>query len=448
MSQKRVVIIGNGIAGITAARHIRKLADYEITVISAESEYFFARTALMYVFMGHMRFEDTQPYEPYFWKKNRIQLIHDYVEQIDFIDHTLQLQKGEKLGFDKLILAVGSKPHTLNWPGSELKGVQGLYTKQDLDLLTEQVNHINNYAVVVGGGLIGIELVEMLIARNKRVKLLVRENHFWGNVLPENDAEFVEKHLAKHTHLTILKNTELTAIQGGENGRVSSVQTNTGQTITCDFVGLTIGVTPNVEFLKGTSLALDRGILVNEFLETNMADVYAIGDCAQFSQSLGDRGEIEQVWYTGRMMGETVAQSVCGNRMSYSPGIWYNSAKFFDLEYQTYGRVWNKLGADEAEFSWTDPKRERRLHFVFDKTHHQLLGVNTFGIRLRHEVLNHWIAKHSTIEDVLVQFQLANFDPEFYKAVEKDVLLAFNSQFGTNLKATQKKWWQSIYQST
>ena len=74
MSQKRVVIIGNGIAGITAARHIRKLADYEITVISAESEYFFARTALMYVFMGHMRFEDTQPYEPYFWKKNRIQL--------------------------------------------------------------------------------------------------------------------------------------------------------------------------------------------------------------------------------------------------------------------------------------------------------------------------------------------------------------------------------------
>ena len=110
MSQKRVVIIGNGIAGITAARHIRKLADYEITVISAESEYFFARTALMYVFMGYMRFEDTQPYEPYFWKKNRIQLIHDYVEQIDFIDHTLQLQKGEKLGYDKLILAVGSEP--------------------------------------------------------------------------------------------------------------------------------------------------------------------------------------------------------------------------------------------------------------------------------------------------------------------------------------------------
>ena len=79
---QRVVIIGNGVAGITAARHVRKLSDHAITVISAESEYFFSRTALMYIYMGHMTFDHTKPYEDWFWKKNRIELLRGYVEDV------------------------------------------------------------------------------------------------------------------------------------------------------------------------------------------------------------------------------------------------------------------------------------------------------------------------------------------------------------------------------
>ncbi|MDX1327297.1 MAG: FAD/NAD(P)-binding oxidoreductase, partial [Arenibacter sp.] len=80
---EHIVIIGNGISGITAARHIRKLSDKKITVISNENAYFFSRTALMYVYMGHMKFEHTQPYENWFWKKNRIELLTAYVERVD-----------------------------------------------------------------------------------------------------------------------------------------------------------------------------------------------------------------------------------------------------------------------------------------------------------------------------------------------------------------------------
>ena len=79
-----VVIIGNGISGITAARHIRKLSDHQITVISSETDHFFSRTALMYVYMGHMRYEDIKPYEDWFWEKNKIGLLNAYVENIDF----------------------------------------------------------------------------------------------------------------------------------------------------------------------------------------------------------------------------------------------------------------------------------------------------------------------------------------------------------------------------
>ena len=74
-----VVIIGNGISGVTAARHIRKLSDKRIIIISAETDYFFSRTALMYIYMGHMKLEHTQPYENWFWKKNRIELVNAYV---------------------------------------------------------------------------------------------------------------------------------------------------------------------------------------------------------------------------------------------------------------------------------------------------------------------------------------------------------------------------------
>lgn len=440
---KHIVIIGNGISGITAARHIRKKSDHKITVISAESEYFFSRTALMYIYMGHMRFEDTQPYEPYFWKKNRIDLVHDYVTTIDFDKNTLELQKQGELKYDDLILAVGSKPNKFGWPGQDLKGVQGMYSKQDLESMEENSKGLEQ-AVIVGGGLIGVEMAEMFLSRDIEVKFLVRENHFWGGILPKADADLIESHMAKHHGLELIKNTELEAIQGDENGRVKSITTKSGETIECQFVGLTVGVSPNVDFLKGSALEIDRGILVNPDLSTNIPNVYAIGDCAQFKQPNGLRRPLEQVWYTGRMMGETVAETVCGQPTDYKPGYWFNSAKFFDVEYQTYGWVWNELKEGEEEFVWRHPHKELLLHFVFDKETLQFKGINNFGIRLRHEVFDTWLSKSATMHEVLSNLRLANFDPEFFNSYEKDIVAAFNKQFNLNIQLAPKKWWRSI----
>ena len=91
---KHIVIIGNGISGVTAARHIRKMSDHRISIISAETDHFFSRTALMYIYMGHMKYEHTKPYEDHFWKKNRIELIRDYVEAVHPESQELSLAKG------------------------------------------------------------------------------------------------------------------------------------------------------------------------------------------------------------------------------------------------------------------------------------------------------------------------------------------------------------------
>jgi NADPH-dependent 2,4-dienoyl-CoA reductase/sulfur reductase-like enzyme len=144
-----------------------------------------------------------------------------------------------------------------------------------------------------------------------------------------------------------------------------------------------------------------------------VADVFAIGDCVERSYDLSGRRTIEQVWYTGRMMGEVVAQTICGDLTAYEPGPWFNSAKFFDIEYQTYGNVGPTLNSDEADFYWEHPSGIKAMHFVWNKHTHQFMGINTFGIRLRHVCFDKWIREKRKIQYIIEHLPEANFDPEF-----------------------------------
>ncbi|MBO0321409.1 NAD(P)/FAD-dependent oxidoreductase [Muricauda sp. CAU 1633] len=439
---ENIVIIGNGIAGVTAARHIRKLSDKRITLISAETDYFFSRTALMYVYMGHMKFEHTQPYENGFWKKNRIELVKGFVTQVIPEDKKVSLDGGKSIFYDKLIIATGSKPNKFGWPGQDLDGVQGLYSKQDLDLLEQNApnNKVCKRAVIVGGGLIGIELAEMLRTRDIPVTFLVREDSFWNGILPSGESQMINEHIVEH-HIDLRLSSSLKEIVSDENGRVKSIIVEeTGEEIPCDLVGLTAGVTPNIDFLKDSGIELGRGVKVNRFLETNSKDIYAIGDCAEQHKAIGNRRPVEAVWYTGRMMGETVAQTICGNKIPYNPGHWFNSAKFLDIEYQTYGWVFSerRKKAEEVHFHWRHPKEKICITIAFHKDSKELLGINTFGIRLRHEIFDRWLTEKRNVEYVLEHLMDANFDPEFYKTYENDIVNQFNSDFGKSIHSKKK----------
>jgi len=439
-----IVIIGNGISGVTAARHIRKNSDQKITIISAETKYFFSRTALMYVYMGHLTFEHTQPYEDWFWEKNRIDLKEGFVNTIHTDEKTLELRSGEKFAYDNLIIATGSKPNKFGWPGQDLDGVMGMYHKQDLENLEKYAPNKETCkrAVIVGGGLIGIELAEMLRSRDIPVTFLVRENSFWNGVLPTQESEMINEHIKDH-HIDLRLGTNLKEIKSDKNGRVKSIIIEeTGEEIFCNVVGLTAGVTPNIDFLKDSGIAFGRGVKVNHFLETNIKNVYAIGDCAEQHEAIGQRRNIEAVWYTGRMMGETVAQTLCGNKTEYKPGHWFNSAKFLDIEYQTYGWVFNERSKKENDvyFQWRHPKDYKCITISFDKNSHQFIGINTFGIRMRHEIFDQWLTENKSIEYVLEYLADANFDPEFYKLHEAEILTKFNSENNTNIQLKKKSW--------
>lgn len=430
---KHIVIIGNGIAGVTAARHIRKLSDNKITIISAETDHFFSRTALMYVYMGHMKYEHTKPYEDYFWEKNRIDLKRAYIKQVLTDDKRLITSEGEKIAYDSLIIATGSKPNKFGWPGQDLKGVQGLYSYQDLEKLEANApdKETCNRAVIVGGGLIGIEMAEMLRSRNIPVTFLVREDSFWNGVLPAGESALINDHINDH-HIDLRLGTNLKEIISDENGRAKAVViAETGEQLPCNVVGLTAGVSPNIDFLKESGIELGRGVKVNRFLETNIKDVYAIGDCAEQHEPIGMRRPIEAVWYTGRMMGETLAQTICGNRIEYKPGHWFNSAKFLDIEYQTYGWVFGRPQEYEQQFHWKHEDNTKCITISTHKETGKFLGINTFGIRMRHEIFDRWLTEEQPTDYVIKHLPVANFDPEFYKQFEKQILAAYNNQLQT-----------------
>lgn len=424
---ENIVIIGNGISGVTLALHIRKQSDHKISIISSETKFFFSRTALMYVYMGHLKFEHTQSYENDFWKKNNIELIHKSVNEVFPKERALLLSDNSTIRFDKLVIATGSKSNKFGWQGQDLKGVMGLYHKQDLETL-EAFSPTCKRAVIVGGGLIGIELAEMLRSRNIEVTFLVREKSFWDGVLPFGESQMINRHILEH-HIDLRLNTNLTEILSDENGNARAIVTDKNETIECQIVGLTAGVSPNIDFLKNSGIELGNGVKVNRFLETNIKDIFAIGDCAEQHEAIGLRRPIEAVWYTGRMMGEALAQTLTGNPTQYNPGHWFNSAKFLDIEYQTYGWVWAKPKDYEEQFYWEHHSGKKAIRISFHKETRAFLGINTFGIRMRHEFFDKVLTDIQTVDYVIHHLEEANFDPEFFTLHNKEIQEQFITQF-------------------
>jgi NAD(P)H-nitrite reductase large subunit len=451
---KHIVIIGNGIAGVTAARNIRKLSDHKITLISSESEHFFSRTALMYVYMGHQKLEHLKPYEDSFWTKNRIDLLKKHVENVDISDKKLLFSDNQTLHYDTLIFATGSRYRWHNAVPKDILGVQGFYSLQDLEKLEEISPNIKK-SVIVGGGLIGVELAEMLHSRDIEVTILVRESGFWGNVLPEEEAQLVTKHIESRG-VKILLDSEIESVTtkvldfknlGSNASAIKSIITKKGEVLPCDFLGLTIGVESQKDLATSAGIETNRGILVNEFLETSVKDVYAIGDCSELRNPAKGRKTIEPIWYTGKMMGETVAETICHNAKKYNPGIFFNSAKFFDLEYQTYGDIKPILAENESSFYWENSQEEKCLRINYCTQDKAVIGFNVFGIRFRQVVCQKWIAEKRTLAYVIEHLEEANFDPEFFKNYQSEIVAEYNFKFPEKTIKLKKNsgFWRTIF---
>ena len=409
-----VAIIGNGVTGVTAATRIRqKQPNWNITLISGESTYHYSRPALMYIFMGHLTYKQTKPFDDSFWDEQRLILKRDWVTGIAPKDRQLFLHRSPPMVYDKLLIATGSKSNKFGWPGQDLAGVQGLYSLLDLQKLYENVRHTKK-AVIVGGGLIGIELAEMLHSRNIEVTFVIRESAYWDNILPAEEASLISR-IIEAQGIRLIRETQIKEMVDNGAGRVCAVVTDSGERIDCELVGLTVGVSPNIDLFKGSQIETNRGILVDRSFRTSAPEVFAAGDCAEMKSESGERNLVQQVWYTGKKQGEVAGSVIAGEMQVYDPGIWYNSAKFFDLEYQVYGQV-NLRVPGEKNLYWESPSGRQAFRIVY--TDQGVIGFNFMGIRGRHQVCERWIQEKRSLDEVLDRLEEANFDPEFFQRYE------------------------------
>jgi NADPH-dependent 2,4-dienoyl-CoA reductase/sulfur reductase-like enzyme len=177
-------------------------------------------------------------------------------------------------------------------------------------------------------------------------------------------------------------------------------------------------VHPNVDLAKASGIPTARGVLVDAGLRTGVDGVYAAGDCAEIVTG-GVRNLVQQVWYTGRMQGNVAADAMAGDEITYDPGIWFNSAKFLDLEYQVYGTVNSPAAPGEHHLFWKHDDGRKSVRIVY--TDDGVIGFNLLGVRFRHEVCEAWIREKRGIDFVLDHLGEANFDPEFFRRYERDI---------------------------
>jgi NADPH-dependent 2,4-dienoyl-CoA reductase/sulfur reductase-like enzyme len=447
------VIVGNGVCGMEAALALRrKDGEARITLVSDEHDHFYSRTALMYVFAGQMRLRDTEPYDRGLYERLRFERVRERVAELDAQGKSLRFEGGSALGYDRLLLAVGSRARPAPWAGAAGPGLHYFVTLRDLEGLDHEAKP-GRRAVVVGGGLIGVEVAEILLARGLQVTFVVRENWYFPLALDEREALMVAEHLRAHgVDVRLGVNVDemrrgpdgaLAGVRLGDAPRTQAVLASGAAEVPCDLLVCAIGVVPNTGFLETSGLRLAKGgaIEVDDALRASAADVWAAGDCANVTWADGSRRP-EQLWYTARDQGRVAAASMLEDGATYRRGTWYNSAKFFDLEYTTAGWVpvrldWDNTpldpGPDVSDWFQRSPGRfdsqrivckggsggteespqldERgRIHSA--RANDRVIGFNMLGGRWNHEVLLDWIDSRRSLSFVLDRLAEAQFDEE------------------------------------
>lgn len=418
------VIVGNGVAGIEAALALRQRdGAARISLVGDEHDHFFSRPALMYVLAGQLALRDTEPYDRGLYARLGFGHVRGHVASLDTAERVLHFDDGRRLGYDKLLLAVGSRARPAPWPGSEGPGVHAFVTLRDLEALDREARR-GQHALVIGGGLIGVEVAEVLRDRGLRVTFVVRENWYFPLALDEREAALVAEHLRRHG-LDVRLGTNAEEILRGDDGRVRGVRVapaggGASEDVACDLAVCAIGVVPNTGFLAGSGLALSKGgaIEVDDSLRAGAPGVWAAGDCANVAWADGSRRP-EQLWYTARDQGRVAAASMLGDEAAYRRGTWYNSAKFFDVEYTTAGWVpvlldWDNTPLDPGPGvrSWFQrvPGRFESQRIVLKDD--RVVGFNLLGSRWNHEPLLQWIHERRDLAWVLAHLHEAQFDEE------------------------------------
>jgi NADPH-dependent 2,4-dienoyl-CoA reductase/sulfur reductase-like enzyme len=353
------VIVGSGIAGLTAAEAIRQLDPAAaITMISEEAHDFYSRPGLAYLLRGDI------PEKQLFVRSReeiaavRLQRITARVTQVLPAQHELLLSNGQQLRYDRLLLGLGATAVPPAFPGAELGGIVKIDSLDDTRQILKQTGR-RRTAVVVGGGITALELAEGLHARRMHVHYFLRSARYWSDVLDEAESRIVLErlhHVGIHIHL----NTQVKQAVGA-GGKLTGVETDAGVTIPCQMLAVAIGVRPRVDLARHAGLAVDRGILVNAYMQTSVPDIFAAGDAAQVHDPISGRTTVDVLWSTALLQGQIAGANMAGSAVAYVKGIPFNVTQLAGLKVTIIGAVGKGKDADLTTIARGDSEAWRLL---------------------------------------------------------------------------------------
>ncbi len=333
----KYVIVGSGVAGLAACEAIRSLDETgEICMLGDDPHGYYSRPGLAYYLTGEMHEKGLFPRTKKEWQSLNLRFIPGQATQIFPDEHELEVDGKTHLSYDRLLIAVGAQAVRLDVPGADQEGIVKLDHMEDARRILKLARR-GKTAVVVGGGITALELVEGLRSRGVKVHYLLRGDRYWGNVLDEQESKIIE-HRLQEDGVKLHHHAELIEVLG-KRGRVQGVRLSDGRTLRCDILAYAIGIRPRVELAQEAGLAIDRGILANEFLQTSNPDIYVAGDVAQVYDPMSKRSIIDSLWGPAREQGHIAGLNMAGQQTAYIKAAPFNVTRLAGLTTTIIGTV-------------------------------------------------------------------------------------------------------------
>lgn len=279
-AKQKLVVVGNGMAGIRTVEELLALAPdlYDITVFGAEPHTNYNRILLSPVLTGERTLQDIVLNDEAWYARHGIRLLRNRkVTQVDRLRRIVRTDDGTEAPYDRLLLATGSNPFILPVPGNDLDGVVAFRDIGDVNRMIEASSRYR-HAVVIGGGLLGLEAASGLAARGMEVSVVHLGEALLDRQL-DTQASAMLRHSLEARGLTFLLGRQTQAILAGDDGRVRALRFADGQEVAADLVVMAVGVRPNTELAASCGLHVDRGVVVTDTLQTYDPRIYAVGEC-------------------------------------------------------------------------------------------------------------------------------------------------------------------------
>ena len=355
----RYVVVGFGVAGIAAIEAIRSVdKESEIVLVGDDPHGFYSRPGLAYFLTGELHDKALYPRTAGDFKKLNFHTLRGRVLRIDREKKSLEIEGKSPLAYDRLLLAVGAQAMPMKVPGVDLEGVFKLDHMEDAKRILEHVRR-GKTVVVVGGGITALELVEGFVAHGMKVHYLLRGNRYWSNVLDEQESKIVENRLQEekvqlHYHAEVKEIT-------GYRGRVNGICLQDGKILKCDLVAYAIGIRPRVDLAKQAGLAVDRGILVDEYMQTDDPNIFAAGDVAQAYDPISGTSIIDSLWAPARQQGYAAGLNMAGKKKAYVKSAPFNVTRLAGLTTTIIGAVGRGRDEDLVGIARGDSETWRKL---------------------------------------------------------------------------------------